>query len=118
MIDIEQSELASTIMRELQGRLEFLRQTENFGPGLLHKINALLVDTRQRCKHQDIDFPVMAAIIVPSEALIEIVRADLDRKAIEQVVVNLVTRYSRIPMIELAHAVKTAFPDFKPARLQ
>jgi hypothetical protein len=114
MIDIEQSELGPTIMRELQERMEYIRQQEVFGPMLLHRINDLLTQTRLRCRHQNIDFPVMAAIIIPSSRDVFLLRADMERKGIEQFIVNTMTQYPELNMRELAEGIHRAFPSFKP----
>jgi hypothetical protein len=114
MIDIEQSELGPTIMRELQERMEAIRQSEAFGYSLLHKINDLLISTRVRCRHQNIDFPVMTAIIIPSSRDVFLLRADMERKGIEQFIVNTMTQYPELDTRELAEGIHRAFPSFKP----
>lgn len=70
-------------------------------------------DHRTRARQQGIDFPVMVPIVIQSRKWVNLVRADLDRRSIEQLVVNICTQFPTIEMIEVAQAIKRAFPDFK-----
>lgn len=117
MIELENSELAPVIMRELQARFEAVRLTEAFGPAMLQKLSELLENTRTRCRQQNIDFPAMTVLILPSVPLLHVVRADLDRNGLHQTVLNLKVMHPQLTMLELARAVSEAFPGMRPEAL-
>lgn len=115
MIDIEDAEQMPEIMGQLQQNLmKVMRQGESPGRTMLHQINNILLDLRQRCRLDGIEFPVMTAIILPSIKTLELVRADLDRIAIRQTVLNIIIKYPDVDTQEAAMAVKYAFPDYRP----
>lgn len=75
---------------------------------------------RDRCKAKHgFDFPVLVPFVLPRLGTIDMVRADLDRRSIEQLVINKLREHeaARITMEEVVAAVRAAFPDFKPHAL-
>lgn len=114
MIDIADYERMPGVMAELKRRLSIILTTETSGRQMLHRINTQLVDIRARLQREGVEFPVMTAIVVPSLALLELVRADLDRAAIRQTFLNFVVKYPGIDLLELAEACKAAFPSYRP----
>lgn len=114
MIDIEDYERMPDVMAELRRRFTILLLQELSGRELVHVINSELIELRTRLRREGVDFPVMTAIIIPSAKLLSLARADLDRKAIKQTVLNLFIQYPGLDMKELAEAIHLAFPDYKP----
>lgn len=114
MIDIEDYEHMPAVMAGLKQQLGIILQTETSGRAMLHKINTILIDLRARLRSQNVYFPAMTAIILPSIQTFELVRCDLERGAIRQTILNIIVKYPSVDMMEVASAVKLAFPDYKP----
>ena len=83
--------------------------------------NALVAQIKERCEYwrmccrrDNVYMPGFRLLIFPSINQIELVREDLDRTAIRILVVNMVTKYAMLDMMELANAIRYAFPNYKP----
>jgi hypothetical protein len=103
--------------RELMAKIE----TQLGKPLNRHSVRSIMSivsDHGIKARQDGIDFPVMVPVIIQSRKWIRIVRADLDRRSIEQLVVNLCTQFPTIEMAEVAEAIHRAFPDFKTAAMK
>lgn len=63
--------------------------------------------------HEGLDFPPMHVIAFPRLGAIEIVRKDLDERSLQTWIVNLTVKYPGITPIEIARALKDAFPNYR-----
>lgn len=99
-------DLSRRVSRRVAGRR--VRQ------GLVDQINLMCRDHRAACRRRGIDFPPLAALVLPRLGVVELVRADHDEAAIQQLVVNLVVKHPTVTSQELALAVMCAFPDYRP----
>lgn len=107
---------------QMQAALRELRETMSLllrlpmNQSAIDSMRDLLNSHRSRWRLKGVDFPVMVAMIVPRLGIIDLVRADLDRRSIEQTVVNMAKAHDRlgITMADITEAVRGAFPDFKP----
>ena len=79
----------------------------------LHQINDLIMDHRTRCRQQGVDFPALAALVVPRLSIIDLVNAELEGDALRLRIVGFVRRHPNATSAEVAHAVKWAFPDYR-----
>lgn len=77
-------------------------------------LNNTIAEHRARWRIKGVDFPVLAALIVPRLHIISLVRADLDQKAIESRIVQFVKENPQVTARDVAQAVKWAFPDYRP----
>lgn len=68
------------------------------------------------CLH-GIDFPEMVVMPFPRLGAVEIVRRDLDEKAIQTIVLNVTVKYPMVTAHELAAAVRYAFPGYRVGNL-
>lgn len=117
MIDFEDLEepRRKLILNTLAYEADMLRKHYRTDmPSLIHDLQRLLQDYQARLAKQGIHFPQMAVLPLPSVGTVDFWRRDLDRRAIQQQVMNICTKYPAVDMLELAVAVKAAYPGFKP----
>jgi hypothetical protein len=74
-----------------------------------HRIEAILAG---------ISFPTLVVLPLPAQGAVQLVRADLDEKGIQTIVLNLTVQYPEVTAGELAAAVRHGFPDFRTGNLQ
>lgn len=83
----------------------------------MRKIEQDLKDIRFRATLKGIDIPKMTAVMIPSVGALEIFRADLDRKGVNIVVVNMTRKFPDLKMDDLVVAIRRAFPDHRASML-
>lgn len=74
----------------------------------------IVADHRAEARKSGLDFPKLAIMPLPTVGEIKLFNADLDRSSIKVLVVNLAREYPQLSPVDLAMAVKFAFPDFRP----
>lgn len=117
MIDFEELDVERRrpIVEQLARQVGMLRQHHRADwPSLVADLQRLFADQRSALAREGIVFPQMAVIPLPSAGAVEFWRGDLDRGAIHQQVGSTCVRYPTVDMLELAVAVKAAYPGFKP----
>lgn len=84
----------------------------------IHVVKMLVSDHVCTARRDGIRFPDMVVLVLKGVRAFEIVRRDLDHKAIETTIRNLVAKYHEqgITPFEVANAIKEAFPDYRPHR--
>lgn len=82
-----------------------------------HQLNELLIDHRTRCRQQGVNFPVLAALVVPRLSVISLVNAELEGDALRIRIVGFARQNPKATAREVAQAVKWAFPDYRGGTL-
>lgn len=77
------------------------------------QLNNMLLDHRTRWRQEGVDFPVLAALVIPRLSVVDLVNAELEGDALRVRIVGFVRRHPLARMEEVAQAVKWAFPDYK-----
>lgn len=82
---------------------------------VFHNINTMLLDHRTRWRQEGVQFPVLAALVVPRLHILDLVNAELEGDALRLRIVGFVRRHRGKGMTtaEAAQAVKWAFPSYK-----
>lgn len=76
----------------------------------------IVKDHYEWCRRQNIDFPSLTTVVLPSAHMIRLHPRELSQDAKEMIVVNLIREFGygqNRPMEELAWAVAAAWPSFK-----
>lgn len=93
-------------MRKFLGR--------KLSPSHIREVGDLLAWHRRTCRQSlGVDFPVLVAFVFPRLGQIDLVRADLPHREIEQTIVNFTVKYPDVTAEEVAFALKHAFPDYR-----
>jgi hypothetical protein len=85
---------------------------------LIERIERLVRDHRVEASLAGIKFPTMVVLPLPYQGAVQLVRADLDEKGIQTIVLNLTVQYPDVTAPELAAAVHHGFPRFRSGNLQ
>ncbi len=80
----------------------------------LDRLFDVVKDHREKCRMNNIDFPVLVALVIPRLGIVEFARADLDISSLKIKIVNFVRQYPRATMQEVVQAFRMAYPDLKP----
>lgn len=75
---------------------------------------SIIDDHRVRWLLRGVQFPRMRIMAFPRIGRMEVVRADLDRAAIQVTLVNMTVKYPALTAQEIATACGHAFPDYRP----
>ena len=115
MIDDENHPEMQRAMRELLvqvngDRFVGRRLTTQF----MVDLNDLIKHHRDRWRSRGVDFPVLAAMIVPRIHAVSLMRADLDPPAIASRIVRFAREHPAATAVEVAQAVRWAFPGYRP----
>lgn len=78
----------------------------------------IIDDHRARWLLRGVRFPRMRVMAFPRIGQMEVVRADLDRKAIQTTLVNMTVKHPSLMADEIAAACAHAFPDYRPDPIQ
>lgn len=108
--DVELKHIGANIARGLA----IMNLGKNLNGRCVERIFEFLAEVRSRYRQDGIDVPVMVPIILMSIGRVYVHRADLSRKAIETVVVNIHRLHEEVPMYEIARAVHACYPHYKP----
>lgn len=82
----------------------------------VHVVRMLVDDHICSARRDGIRFPDMVVLVLEGVRAFEVVRRDLDHKAIQTTIRNLIAKYNGIAAWEIAQAVRAAFPQYKPDR--
>lgn len=88
---------------------------------LIREVEQAIYDHRVRSRQNGLDFPELVLMCIPRLGIIKLVRRDAELPAIKMHVVNLVrecaARGKAAMPIDLAHAVRAAWPHIQPGDL-
>jgi hypothetical protein len=77
----------------------------------IHRMMDDVKSHRQRWRNHGVDFPALVPLVNRRAGTVELVRADLDRRAIQTTVRNFIIKNRELSPIEVAQAIKLAWPD-------
>src|SRR5208282_3509046 len=115
MIDDENHPEMRMAMRELETGLHRFRGRQ-IDQSVLADLNDLIARHRSRWRTRGVDFPVLAAMVVPRIGALNLYRADLDVTAIDAKIVMFVREYPGTIPEEVAQAVSWAWPEYYRTR--
>ncbi len=111
--DAEMNELDDPEIKRATEQL-FARIKSHMGqamsPGKRKDIMRTIKEHRADCRLRGIRFPEMTCIFLPQQGFIDVVRADLEHKDLQTVIVNLTVKCPEVSAEELARGVCEAFP--------
>lgn len=82
---------------------------------LLRDVHDLVRNHRRECSNNlGLKFPKMVPVVLPSVGQIMLHNAELDERSIQAIVINISTNYPQVPLMELAQAIKRAYPYYRP----
>lgn len=113
LIDDNEDERTKEAARWLNARLANFR-ARRFDGQYLHELEALLKDHHNLCKRRGIRFPDLCVIPLPWRNACKIVRRDLDKASVAQIIMNLHAEYPGITMEEIGIGMQHAFPRLFP----
>jgi hypothetical protein len=87
-----------------------------------HEINQIVEDEAVLIQQRTgLKLPKLVAVFLPCVGHLQLVRADMERAGIEQLIKNMAAEFRSVdPNIltrEIVMAIRAAFPAYKPARL-
>lgn len=115
MIDDERHPLMVQALSELKS----LAETFILGHPLcnnddIQEVKDIVYRHRMRWREQDVDFPVLAAVVVPRLQVVHFAREDLDVPSICQTFVNFARSNPDVTAQEMLWAFTSAYPMLRP----
>lgn len=89
-----------------------------FANGELHDLQKIVKDHRVACKLNGVNYPELVPMILHKQGGIDLVRKDLEPAGVRAALYNLIQKYPNAEPDELAHAVRTAFPHYRPSMFE
>jgi hypothetical protein len=77
-------------------------------------LNGVITDHRAKWRTRGVDFPVLAAMVVPRIGAISLMRADLTSEAVASRIVQFAREHPGATSAEIAQAVAWVFPEYRP----
>lgn len=109
-VDPRMEQVVQTLGAKLEGyRGVFLSDR------IIRQIDEMLKDHRNTWKMRGVDCPKMVAVVLAKCGVVEILREDLEFKALQSAVVGIVKKYPGVEKEELARAMFRVFPHYANA---
>lgn len=103
------AQLAANELQELLGRYLGAPLTSNEVERLERDVNELGVKWR----NQGVDFAQLRVLALPGRGFVMVVRADAEHEQIQRYVQAMQRARPQATAIELAHAIRRVFPDYR-----
>ena len=97
----------------LQERLVAALSVRRVDQAAMHIARTIIRDHRTQARGAGIDFPAVVVMPFPRQGRLKIFNAELGRKDIETLIVNLTVEMPTIRPDEIAMAVHFAFPQYR-----
>lgn len=101
-------------LTDLAKMLEARIVGRDLNQGTLNLCEEIIDHHRAKWKLRGVDFPRMTYIFIPEHGYLKLVRKDWDQKAIETEIVNTTTHCPSATAVQIAQAIKRAFPHYVP----
>lgn len=122
MTDVAEDERIEMAGRYLFERVKSVAHAANVrGIGLtdaaVYRIKDVIAEHRKEMKLRGIRFPKVVAIVMAKYGAIEIVRRDLDRDALQTIILNITVKYPGVTPEDIANGIHHAFPNLRSVSL-
>lgn len=111
--DTDNPERVNQCAMELFGMVNRALVGRHMDESALHDLREVITAHKIRARQEGIPMPDLAIMVLPAQNTFEIVRADLDGDGIARTIKRLAAKYPGIGALELAEAVRGAFPDYR-----
>lgn len=109
-----QDELLDKAQAELHEKLKrFLHKS--WTESTFRELDEMVHDFAVAKRQKGVDFPQVTAIVIPSRRHIRLARRDLDHAGIQAHIQSIINLWPDITALEIAPAIKRAWPDYNPA---